>query len=107
MHARQAVRCMPAMRPALLQRSMRRATSPARYRLAEVRHERCRLAGYRARRWRRFADGCRQFLLGMAEGFVAARRYRRLLTLSDAELSQLGVTRNDLAWYAMSGKPRR
>jgi hypothetical protein len=57
--------------------------------------------------WRRFADGCRQFLLGMAEGFAAARRYRRLSILSDAELRQLGVTRHDLAWFAVSGKPRR
>jgi hypothetical protein len=57
--------------------------------------------------WRRFADGCRQFLLAMAEGFAAARRYRRLSILSDAELRQLGVARQDLAWFAMYGKPRR
>jgi hypothetical protein len=57
--------------------------------------------------WRRFADGCRQFLLGMAEGFAAARRYQGLAMLSDGELSQLGVTRRDLAWFAVSGKPRR
>ena len=57
--------------------------------------------------WRRFAHGCRQLLLGMAEGFAAARRYRELLTLSDAELRQLGVARRDLAWFAMYGKPRR
>jgi hypothetical protein len=57
--------------------------------------------------WRRFANRCRQFLLGMAEGFAAARRYRRLSILSDAELRQLGVTRPDLAWFAVYGKPRR
>jgi hypothetical protein len=57
--------------------------------------------------WRRFTDGCRQFLLGMAEGFAAARRYRRLLLLSDVELRQLGVARRDLAWFAVYGKPRR
>ena len=38
--------------------------------------------------WRRFADGCRQVLLAMAEGFAAARRYQRLAMLSDAELRQ-------------------
>jgi hypothetical protein len=57
--------------------------------------------------WRRFAEGCRQFLLAMAEGFAAARRYERLAMLSDAELRQLGVTRQDLAWFAVYGKPRR
>jgi hypothetical protein len=57
--------------------------------------------------WRRFANGCRQFLLGMAEGYAAARRYRRLSILSDAELRQRGVTRHDLAWFAVYGKPRR
>jgi hypothetical protein len=57
--------------------------------------------------WRRFAHHCRQFLLAIAEGFAAARRYRRLSTLSDAELRQLGVTRPDLAWFAVYGKPRR
>jgi hypothetical protein len=57
--------------------------------------------------WRRFANGCWQFLRAMAEGFAAARRYRRLSTLSDAELRQLGATRPDLAWFAVHGKPRR
>jgi hypothetical protein len=57
--------------------------------------------------WRRFAEGCRQFLLAMAEGFAAARRYERLAMLSDPELRQLGVTRQDLAWFAVYGKPRR
>ena len=57
--------------------------------------------------WRRCADGCRQFLLGVAEGFAAARRYRRLSTLSDRELRQLGVARRDLAWFAVAGKPPR
>ena len=49
--------------------------------------------------WRRLAEACRQFLLAVAEGFAAARRYRRLLTLSAAELRQLGITRQDQAWY--------
>jgi hypothetical protein len=57
--------------------------------------------------WWRFVSGCRGFLLGMAEGFAAARRYRRLSILSDGELRQLGVTRRDLAWFAVYGKPRR
>ena len=56
---------------------------------------------------RRFADRCWQFLLGMAEGYAAARRYRRLSILSDAELRQRGLTRQDLAWFAVYGKPRR
>jgi hypothetical protein len=57
--------------------------------------------------WRRFAHGCGQFLMGVAEGFAAARRYRRLSILSDAELRQLGVTRRDLACFAVYGRPRR
>jgi hypothetical protein len=57
--------------------------------------------------WWRFVSGCRQFLLGMAEGFAAARRYRRLSILSDAELRRLGVTRQDLAWFGVYGKSRR
>jgi hypothetical protein len=57
--------------------------------------------------WRRFVNGFRQFLLGMAEGYAAARRYRRLSILSDAELRRRGVTRQDLAWFAVYGKPRR
>jgi hypothetical protein len=57
--------------------------------------------------WQRFVNGCRQFLLGMAEGFAAARRYRRLSMLSDGELRQLGVTRQELAWFAVYGEPRR
>jgi hypothetical protein len=56
---------------------------------------------------RRVASACRQFLQAIAEGFAAARRYRRLSTLSDAELRELGVARRDLAWFAMHGKPRR
>jgi hypothetical protein len=57
--------------------------------------------------WPRFANACRQLLLAIAEGFAAARRYRRLAMLSDAELRQLGATRRDLAWFAVYGKPRR
>jgi hypothetical protein len=57
--------------------------------------------------WRRFADGCRRFLWAMAERYAAAGCYRRLSMLSDAELRQLGVRRQDLAWFAVYGKPRR
>lgn len=57
--------------------------------------------------WRRAVNGSRQFVLGMAEGFAAARRYRSLLMLSDAELRHLGLTRQDLARFAVYGKRRR
>ena len=57
--------------------------------------------------WRRFAHGCWQLLRGMAEGFAAARRYRTLSMRSDAELNRLRITRQDLAWFAVYGKPRR
>ena len=42
----------------------------------------------------------------MAEGYAAAGRYRRRATLSDAELRRLGVTRQDLAWFALYGGQR-
>jgi hypothetical protein len=42
----------------------------------------------------------------MAEGFAAARRYERLSSLSDAQLQRLGLTREDVGWFAMYGKPR-
>ena len=58
------------------------------------------------RAWRRFANGCRWFLLALAEGLAAARRYRRLSILSGAELRQLGLRRQDLAWFAANGKLR-
>ena len=57
--------------------------------------------------WRRFVRACRQFLRAMAEGYAAAGRYRKLSILSDAELGRLGLTRQDLAWLAMYGTPRR
>jgi hypothetical protein len=56
--------------------------------------------------WRRMVDSTREFLLAMAEGFAAARRYDRLSTLSDAQLARLGITREDVGWFAMYGKPR-
>lgn len=56
--------------------------------------------------WRRSADAFRQFLLAMTEGFAAARRYERLSSLSDAQLRRLGITRQDLGWFAMYGKAR-
>jgi hypothetical protein len=56
--------------------------------------------------WRRTIDVVREFLLAMAEGFAAARRYDRLATLSDAQLARLGITREDVGWFAMYGKPR-
>jgi hypothetical protein len=42
----------------------------------------------------------------MAGGFAAGRRYRKLSLLSDAELRRLGVTRRDVAWFAVHGTPR-
>jgi hypothetical protein len=56
--------------------------------------------------WRRTIDAVREFLLAMAEGFAAARRYDRLSTLSDAQLSRLGIAREDVGWFAMYGTPR-
>ena len=56
--------------------------------------------------WRRMVDAVRQFLLAMGEGFAAARRYEWLATMSDAGLERLGITRGDLGWFAMYGKPR-
>jgi hypothetical protein len=56
--------------------------------------------------WRRAVDTIREFVLAMAEGFAAARRYERLSSLSDAQLQRLGLTREDVGWFAMYGKPR-
>jgi hypothetical protein len=56
--------------------------------------------------WRRTVDTIREFVLAMAEGFAAARRYERLSSLSDAQLQRLGLTREDVGWFAMYGKPR-
>jgi hypothetical protein len=55
--------------------------------------------------WRRTIDAIREFLLAMAEGFAAARRYDRLSMMSDAQLRRLGITREDVGWFAMYGKP--
>ena len=54
----------------------------------------------------RTIDVIRQFLIAMAEGFAAARRYERLSSLSDSELARLGLTREDVGWFAMYGEPR-
>ena len=56
--------------------------------------------------WRRTVDAVRQFLIAMGEGLAAARRYERLSNASDAQLERLGITREDLGWFAMYGKPR-
>jgi hypothetical protein len=56
--------------------------------------------------WRRFTEGSREVLLGIAEGFAAAHRYRRLANMSDATLARRGLTREDLPWVAVFGEPR-
>jgi hypothetical protein len=56
--------------------------------------------------WRRTVDAVREFLRVMGEGLAAARRYERLSTLSGAQLRRLGISREDLGWFAMYGKPR-
>jgi hypothetical protein len=56
--------------------------------------------------WHRAVDAVRELVLAMAEGLAAARRYERLSNLSDAQLQRLGLTREDVGWFAMYGKPR-
>jgi uncharacterized protein YjiS (DUF1127 family) len=53
---------------------------------------------------RRLTDACRRFLLAVADGVAAARRYEKLASMSDAELARLGITRADAPWFAYSGK---
>ena len=60
----------------------------------------------RADAWRRLVQACGQALLGLAEGFAAAKRYRRLTGLSDAALAQRGMTREDLPRVALFGERR-
>jgi hypothetical protein len=56
--------------------------------------------------WRRWAHGSRQVLVGIAEGFAAAQRYKRLAAMSDVELARRGLTRQDLPWVAAFGERR-
>jgi hypothetical protein len=56
--------------------------------------------------WRRLAETSRQVLLGIAEGFAAARRYERLAAMSDTELARRGLRREDVGWFAMFGERR-
>jgi hypothetical protein len=53
---------------------------------------------------RRLTDACRRFLLAVADGVAAARRYEKLASMSDAELARLGITREDVPWFAYSGE---
>lgn len=55
---------------------------------------------------RRFTDGVRDLLNAVAEGAAAAHRYERLSRMSEAQLARRGLTREDLAWYAVSGERR-
>lgn len=55
---------------------------------------------------RRFADGVRHVLRAVADGAAAAHRYERLSRMSDARLAQLGITREDVPWFALYGRPR-
>lgn len=59
-----------------------------------------------AGRWRRQAESLRQTFLAVVEGFEAARRYERLSLMNDRELERLGITREDVAWYALYGERR-
>jgi len=56
--------------------------------------------------WRRSVDALRDLLSGIAEGFAAARRYPRLALMGGAELERRGLTRDDLAWFALYGERR-
>jgi hypothetical protein len=57
-------------------------------------------------RWRRFASGCRQLLIGIAEGVAAARRYERLAAMHDRALARRGLRRSDIARFALLGEVR-
>ena len=56
--------------------------------------------------WQRLAEASRQVLLGIAEGFAAAQRYRRLAAMSDAALARRGLSREDVPWLAVFGERR-
>jgi hypothetical protein len=62
--------------------------------------------GPRAGAVRKFLAAFGQLLGGLAEGIDAAHRYERLSSMSDAELRQLGIGRQDVAWFALYGEPR-
>jgi hypothetical protein len=53
------------------------------------------------------SSGVRGFLLGIAEGVAAARRYERLVAMSEGELERLGLSREEVPWAAMFGDRRR
>jgi uncharacterized protein YjiS (DUF1127 family) len=54
----------------------------------------------------RLATAVRQLIGAVAEGVAAARRYERLSTMRDPDLARLGITRDDLPWYALCGTRR-
>jgi hypothetical protein len=56
--------------------------------------------------WRQFTTSLGQVWLGLRDGLEAAHRYERLAAASDAELARLGITREDVPWFAMYGKRR-
>jgi hypothetical protein len=49
---------------------------------------------------------CGEFLAAVAQGVAAAQHYERLSLMSDGELRRLGIERQDIAWFALYGKPR-
>jgi hypothetical protein len=55
---------------------------------------------------RRILAACGAFLAAFAEGVTAAQHYERLSLMSDGELRRLGIERQDIAWFALYGKPR-
>jgi hypothetical protein len=55
---------------------------------------------------RRFLTFCRDLAAGIADGIAAAHRHERLSSMSDADLRRLGVSRRDIAWFALYGKQR-
>jgi len=57
--------------------------------------------------WHRLTRISREVLLGLAEGFAAARRHERLAAMSDAQLARMGLAREDVPWFAMYGERRR
>jgi hypothetical protein len=64
------------------------------------------LHGPAAGSWQRLIHASRQVLVGIAEGFAAAQRYKRLAAMSDAALARRELTREDLPWIAVFGERR-
>jgi hypothetical protein len=56
---------------------------------------------------RRLLSFCQDLAAGIADGVAAAHRYERLSSMSDADLRRLGVSRRDIAWFALYGKQRQ